>query len=252
MLVKARTLRRRAILLRVIEAMKHLLPPLLVLVITTGIAGAEPARHPADLVAPGPEQLAAALDELERRAIWAETVHEALGLLQNELARDGFGRLDCRDPAVDSLVARTRAFGAAHRDGAQALRVQLERLDRIEAAETVRGLRSTPLGERSAELRARADLQIRRQREAASWQWHYTEQREGVERCSHEVRAAEGIPSPVPGLAPDRLVAVFAEGWICPSEERARGVVLVPASGVCLGTSACRCEPAPVSPGAAL
>ncbi len=232
--------------------MKHVLLVPLVLGLTTGIAAAGPARHPVDLVAPGPEQLATALDELERRAIWAETVHEALGLLQNELAQGGFGRLDCRVPAVDSLVARTRVFGAAHRDGAQALRVQLERLDRLEATETVRGLRSTSLGERSTELRARADLQIRRQREAASWQWHYTEQREGVERCSHEVRAAEGIPSPVPGLDRARLVAIFAEGWVCPTEERARGVVLVPASGVCLGTSSCRCEPASVAPGAAL
>ena len=206
--------------------------------------------HPLDGVAPGEDELRSALDALEETLVRAEAVHEALGLLQNALAADEYDPLRCDDPAVASLVARSRVFGAAHRDAAQAARVRLERLTRVMASQTVAELLPGPLGAKGAALQGRAELQVRRQREAASWQWHYLEQRRGIERCGQHVGEAPGFPSPVPGRAADAPVAIWAEGRLCPSEDLARGVVIV-SGRVCVDMQ-CDCRPAVVLPGAAL
>ncbi len=159
--------------------------------------GAPPAPwSPERAVAPSADDLGEAVVELERRLAHAEVVHDALGTLQNALADEvGFGaRIDCADPSVRSLVARVRAFGQAHRDAAQSARVQRTRLDGIAGSETVRAL---VLGERAEALdalRTRTDLEIRRQREAASWQWHRIEQRDGIERCASALEEAAGLP----------------------------------------------------------
>lgn len=168
-----------------------------------------PGWTPAQADAPGPAELDRAVAELRWRLARAGVVHEALGRLQNALGdRIGFGgRLDC-EPEVASLLARVRVFGQAHRDAAQSARVQQERVAAIAAQETVRAL---VIGERADELErlaAAAALEVRRQREAASWQWRTVEKRDGLDRCSPTLAVADGLP----GTSAYEAVAVLVLG----------------------------------------
>ncbi|MCO4771034.1 MAG: hypothetical protein KDA24_13450 [Deltaproteobacteria bacterium] len=52
------------------------------------------------------------------------------------------------------------------------------------------------LAERLDDLRDRTALQVRRQEEAASWQWHHLEKRDGMESCSPRLTVAAGFALP--------------------------------------------------------
>jgi len=155
---------------------------------------------PLQRVAPTPDDLLSAVDELERRLDHAAVVHDAVGMLQNALAAGLDGPLTCDDPAVASLIARARAFGQAHRDAAQSSDVQRRRVDALDAA--LSPLIQGPLADRIDALGRRADLEVARQEEAASWQWRYVEQRDEDETCTPTLAVADGLdgwrrPGPV-------------------------------------------------------
>lgn len=157
---------------------------------------------PLHRIDPTPAELTSAADELERRLDHAAVVHDSLGMLQNALGASAglTGPLPCDEPAVASLVARSRAFGQAHRDAAQSSDVQRRRMDDLAA--TLAPILRGHLAERIDALRARADLEVARQEEAASWQWRYVEQRDEDATCTPALGVADGLdgwrrPGPV-------------------------------------------------------
>ncbi|MCK6548692.1 hypothetical protein L6R52_22805, partial [Myxococcota bacterium] len=108
---------------------------LIVAVLSTGFVPLEPS-----MLAPGPDDFARALERTSTLLDESEAVGRALQRLHNrwaELAANGKLKSPCTIDEARSIAARSRVFGAAHRDAVQAARAAGRRLQRIVSAPTV-------------------------------------------------------------------------------------------------------------------
>lgn len=226
------------------------------LLLLIGATGAGPSER--EQLSPTLADLDAALTEAERRLERSEAIGLAVGLVQNRFAqlRDGARRLPvCEDATLASLVTRSRTFGPAWRDAAQAARVAADRLSRMAERETVAPLLASARRARIADVEARAEEQAVAATEAGEWHRRYVES--SFEDCELELArseglAAPGVRTPTERAAPIAVVGLHS-GMLCPDQEPANGqVVLLAGPDACWSPGACDCEPAPVHPSAVL
>jgi hypothetical protein len=201
----------------------------------------------AALLAPGPQELDAATVEMDARVRRMEAIGTALGRVQNawgeELAA-GEKPHPCDDADDASLVARSRAFGAAYRDAVQSARAQLQRLDRILAAPTILPLLDTRQTAYADGIRALVDQHVRIALESESWQSAHVDPT--VKGCPIALDPVNGIAyTGAPSTAHGAAVAIIGVGGglVCPQAVPADGRVVVTDGVACLGASDCSCEP---------
>lgn len=223
----------------------------LLLALWLGAAPAQADPTALEQLAPRQAELDAALATAEETAARVGALAEATLLLQNALGevRAQHRRLPvCDDPEVTSLVARSRVFGAAWRDAAQRLRVEVARLEGMAArgTATLRIARVNRLQDAAAEHGADAAL---------AGAWHGTFVETAFEECGPPLEPAPGLVRAARAegeVAGPVAVVVLDGGFLCPGHVPADGrVAVVPPEG-CLSRSACACEPEPLRPGAVL
>ena len=221
------------------------------------LASPATADDPARLLAPDRGEVLASSAELELRLQRAEAVHRALARLQNRLMdlAGPTAPLRCSDPQVGSLVLRTRAFGAAHRDATQNARAQADRVQRMLSSPSA-GPLLEPRFVAGAEAQLdRAAAQVELHRVAARRQAVHVEGRRLRGPCPATSWASPGLPEPLPGEAARGVAVIgFEGGTVCPGAHPADGrVVVVPEGLACLADDeGCSCTPRKVLPGAVL
>jgi hypothetical protein len=214
------------------------------------------AAGPADL-APGAPELAAATSHFEEVLAAARATGRAVVQLQAAWTERAVPKTPCDDLDRLSLGWRMERFGAAWREGAQALRARAASLRALRAAPTISPLLVGAAGERLDDQLAAGDAHVAAFLQASAWQEAYV--RPTLAACPI---TGEGLsagvdrqPLAARGEQVD-LVAVIArgDGVICPGAVRADdAVVLVTGGQACWAPDAtCACEPAPVFPGAML
>lgn len=210
-------------------------------------------------LAPGPVEWASANAELTERMARVEAASDALGALHGALGErlaTGARLQPCDDPAVGSLVARSRAFGAAYRDATQDARVQVARVAELAEAPTVSPLLQASDRSALAHAQAAIDAHVAAYLEAASWQAKYVEPT--AKGCPLTLAASDGLPWMGPTARGERPVYVAwiatGGGVACPAGLPANGQVRWASSeGVCVQAAApCGCAPNVVAPGAVL
>ncbi len=195
-------------------------------------------------VAPGPDTLVQALDELDRRLVIAEALARSAARWQNQRQPD--------DRRCDDAAAPYLAFADAWHDAAQRSRAQWDRVEWLWQAPTLATVRTDDL------LSRRYALGVRTDDAGHAWMvfrsWH---QRYGP-RC----RTVPDLASASPGEPVEELHAVWiTSGVLCPAEG-AWTVEVEPLDGVgvhlveglvCVAaTVACGCAPASTRPGEVL
>jgi len=207
-------------------------------------------------LAPGPQELQSAVQEMQVRLGRAELVQVALGRVHaawgEALATDRLAD-PCKDPLVSSWVARSRALGSAYRDEVQASRAQLERLEYLWSSPTVQPILDAEQRTLAAHLRERTAEQVRAWAEAAAWQSSLIEPK--AKKCAHELVPTDGLSYVGPDAAlPKTGVAILGtgEGVLCPMNVPASGVVLAPDGLACWSSRSCDCTPIEVAPAAVL
>lgn len=228
---------------------------LIVAVLSAGFVPLEPS-----LLAPGPDDFARALERTTSLVDESEVVGRALERLHNrwaELAVAGKLKSACASDEARSIAARSRVFGAAHRDAVQAARAAGRRLQRILSAPTVVPALDPRAQQRADRVRVRVDDEVRRWVELRAW--HHRHVEPAVKSC-----AARLVLANVAGLAstlacgtgecrePAAIVGIGG-GRICPGGLPADGrVVIAPDGRACHGAATCECAPEPVQPGAVI
>lgn len=195
-----------------------------------------PPPTPSEWVAPGPDTLVSALDELEQRLATTETIARAASRWQNQ-----------RQPAdrtCDGDAAPYLAFADAWHDAAQRSRVQRDRTTWLAEAPTLTSVRTEAL-----ELR-RAVLQDRTEAAARSWMvfvsWHA---RYGPTcRTTPPLRPVE----PRGKQLLDRRAIWLLEGVLCPQGITNPGLHLVEGPVCAAADKSCVCTLRPTAPGAVL
>lgn len=209
------------------------------------------------LIAPGPVELSSATGQLDERLARASAIALAMGRFHatwGELLATGGKPDPCADPAMGSLVARSRAFGAAYRDAIQDARAASDRLAYLHAAVTVAPLLDE--SDRVAFSRAQAEVahDVAVYLELSAWQIRFVEPY--ARGCEVALGQAEGLAWTGPVATTDpRAVAVLGlgGGYVCPGAAPADGRVVVVDGVACIaGDTACGCVPLPVLPGAVL
>ncbi len=209
-------------------------------------------------LAPGPQELDAAMAGMEARLEKMEAVDAALGRVQGvwgESLAAGNKPDPCADPAAASLVARSRVLGGAYRDAVQSSRAQLVRLEHLWAAPTVSPLLDDDDLSRADGLRRTVAEHTLIWLEAAAWQDRYLEP--AARKCDVTLAKADGIAYPGARAVEEKPAAVaivaIGGGTVCPANLPADGrVVLAPGGMACLGTATCSCTPVAVLPAAVL
>jgi len=209
-------------------------------------------------LAPRLADVDAALTEAEQRLVRSEAIGVATGQVQNRFAlrRDGKRRLKvCEDDELASLVTRSRTFGPAWRDAAQAARGAADRVIAMAERETVAPRLDSARRDRLERGEARAWEQAVAAAEAGAWHRRYVEG--SFKSCGLHLTVADGMP--VPGERTEREqaapIAVIGLhfGTLCPDQVPANGeVALLAGPDACWAAGACDCEPVPVHPGAVL
>ena len=200
-----------------------------------------PPPTPSEWVAPGPDTLSRALDELERRVTVAESLAHASARWQNQRRPT---ERTCDDTAAPYLH-----FADAWHGAAQRARTQQDRVRWLWEAPTLADVRTDDLVARWVRLDDRADGAARAWMVFRSWHQRYGP------RCKTRPvlsEAAAGPPS-------DQLHAVWVvEGLLCgatgvePRKVDGTDAWLVDGP-VCVATSDdCSCTPAPTRPGQVL
>jgi len=197
----------------------------------------EPADDPtpAEWVAPGPDTVDEALEELAHRLARAEALEGAAAAWQNDR--------DPHDRSCDREAGNYLAFADAWRIAAQRGRAQLQRVDWLIETPSVRPLVDGPLGTRLEDLRTRVMEQ------EASWSvfsaWHHAY----GPRCEVRPPLVPGAPA-APSGPPRPIVVWSVDGVLCPTGSVPPGPV--PVDGpVCAGACG-SCQPAEVGLGAVL
>lgn len=201
-------------------------------------------------IAPGPDELRASINVGVDRLLLAEAIGSAVERLHNrvvDLSR-ALGPKLCEDPEAAGVLSRADLFARAHRDAAQDLRAQSDRIARIAASP---GLAAVVADERLAaelaNLDARARHQARVHLEMAAWHRRYVAPKRA--KCPSPV-------APAPGLGATAAIVAIAGvggGTLCPMNVPADGRVVIARGGTaCYGVRACDCLPLPVAAGAVL
>lgn len=197
---------------------------------------------PAVLLAPGPAELVAAEEELERRVLDAEAIGRAASRLQNATAH-------VEHPCDGGFLRRSRAFATGWRDAAQRARVQGNRTAMMASSPTLASLVNEERTERIQAWLARAE------RQALAWlEYDKLQERSRIE-CRGPLQPAVGLPDPTPRAAGEEGVPVAVwvlTGTLCPGARDVEGVAVV-RGPVCVDLDpACACRPVEVLPGAVL
>lgn len=210
---------------------------------------------PTARLAPGPTELAAAQAELEGRLLVSEAVSVAVARLQGAHSTLTGKGTPCEDPVRAESLARLRHFADRWHDTVQRVVVQADRLRDTAAAPTVAPIVDEERRDAIAALLDRADRQRAQWLETVAW-FGVTAPR----ACrSRDFGSFAGLPSPAIQAADEVQgpAAVTAlEGFVCP--ERGAPIagtgdlVLLPGRACWAPDDGCRCEPAPVWPGAVL
>ncbi len=189
---------------------------------------------PAEWVAPGPDTLATALDELEARLAVAEAMGGAAARWQNQRAPG--------DRTCDAVSAPYFAFSESWRVAAQRARAQADRVGWLWQAPTLDDVKTSALDARVAAAKARAAAQ------AESWGvftvWH--------ERYGPTCETVPPLVATSPGGPPVRgATAVWlVSGVLCPNADAELGVKVLPEGAGCVAaTAACDCTPGVWVPG---
>jgi hypothetical protein len=212
---------------------------------------------PMALVAPGPVELATATLDLDDRLARAAALAEVMGRLHGawgEALATGATPDACADPAFGSLLARSRAFGAAYRDAVQDARASLDRLAYIQTAVTIVPLLDARDRTEFARDRAEVERHAAVYLELRAWQTKFVEP--SARDCDPPLSATDGIAWTGAVAATDlREVGVIATGggYVCPGAWPADGRAVVVSGLACIAADAtCGCVPTPVQPGAVL
>ena len=210
------------------------------------------------LLAPGPQDLAAALSTTQKLLGDAEVVGIATARLQNRLAELlAAGAKDCAPPELLSLTARANIFVTHHRDATQSARAQDKRLTRLLAATTIEPLLDPATLRQIDVLHQRLQRQIQLFFQLRSWHGQYVTPL--LRACKPALVTTEGLADPAPRPANEirSEVAVIGirGGMVCPVGVRADDDVVVIADGQACYSAAegdCYCKPGVVLPGAVL
>jgi|GEM_PF-1601613 len=211
--------------------------------------------HPAHAApaAPSIQEFVALMDAVDERLADSASTATALGLVHArwaELAPPGTRVNACKDSAAESLAARSRAFGDAHRDAAEAVRALVAQVERQQTAATI-----APLLQRADLARVRAQVTASRRAlrtQTAFADWHRRHIEPASRGCTPALRPGPGFADPVAGRRGDVAVVLLDGATLCPSGLKGTGaVVLIPSGKGCISAT-CDCTAATISPGAVL
>ncbi len=214
------------------------------------------AAPPADL-APAAGELDASLARFEEVYAAADATGTAVAQLQVAWTQRVVPKTPCGDLDRLSLGWRLERFGAAWREGVQALRARSAELRMLQAAPTISPLLTGAAGERLDARLGRADAQVARFLQSSAWEEAYV--RPALAACPLTGEGLSAGEANLPLLAAGEgggLVALVGrgDGYVCPGAIRADdAVVLVREGSACWAPdSTCACTPAAVFPGAVL
>jgi hypothetical protein len=179
-----------------------------------------------------------------------EALHRLHGTWAERLAT-GEKPDPCADAAVASVAARSHLFGAAYRDAVQNAHAQMNRVEGLVSAPTVRPL----LDAADLDQARLAHTLVERHRRMVveDMAWHATHIEPKTRACPPTLVPTPGIAYAAPlaggGNAPVALY-VRESGRICPANEPVSEGIQFLTGPACFGVSACTCAAEPLEPGA--
>jgi hypothetical protein len=195
-----------------------------------------PPPTPTEWVAPGPDTLLNAMEELDIRLTWAESLSHAGARWQNQRQPN--------DRTCDGGAAAYFHFAESWQKAAQRARVQRDRASWLWDAPTLETVHTAELGQELDALQARTE-QVER-----TWMvfvaWH---ERFGP-RCSTVPPIRAITPA---GMSVSDLHAIWlVEGVLCPVRSEETGVHLVTGPVCAAENFDCACTPIATAPGSVI